>query len=259
MRKTASLLLIILLMSITLLAPAEDLRPEITAASWSDEQDGVLITFRKNGIEGDYKVACRLGAKDEPWSSGGANGISDSGDTVEYFWKTGNLVPGETSSFWIDVVTPDGTTVVSDEAEVTVPLANAVSPIKILEFSVPDLSASKLKKMREDLLTILLQYPDEPERYLSVCNDYYDEAVSAVFRSTGIVQVLVTEPDGAKACFWAGNYPSETGTDNYHNFAYNLADRFVMSFPVKQGNYTVSFYDWDLKCLIDTYSFNVVD
>ena len=171
-------------MSITLLAPAEDLRPEITAASWSDEQDGVLITFRKNGIEGDYKVACRLGAKDEPWSSGGANGISDSGDTVEYFWKTGNLVPGETSSFWIDVVTPDGTTVVSDEAEVTVPLANAVSPIKILEFSVPDLSASKLKKMREDLLTILLQYPDEPERYLSVCNDYYDEAVSAVFRST---------------------------------------------------------------------------
>ena len=259
MKRIIQLVLIIALLSAVNIAFTEGIKPEITSVTWSDEHDGVLITFQKNGIEGDYIIGCHMGAPNDLWNGASGNSIHDSEETVVYCWDSGNLIPGETSSFWISVNSSDNNVIDSDEVGITIPLANVISPIKILEYSVPDISAQKLRAMQEQLQESYFQYQDELDKYLSIRDGAYEQAVFASFRTTDIVKVLIVAPDGAKACFWAGNMPFEEQTEGYYDFARNLADLFVFSFPVEVGSYEVRVFDWDRKCLIDSYSFNVCE
>ena len=235
---------------------AENMRPEILSLTWDEEQDGVLITFRKNGIDGSCRIIGRFGSVDEPMHGGGANEVDLPGEVVEFCWRTSDLVPGETYSFAISMLTPDRQEICSEEKDCTIPIFEVQSPIEINECVIPDLSFSKLKEMQDRLIGYVLE--GDFQSYMAVCNDLYDSAVTASLKTSGIVRVLLTAPGGQMTVFDAGNSPYFEVQDDYYDFAHNLAEEFVSPLWIERGRYTLRFYDWERKCLIGTCEFNVV-
>ena len=258
MRIRIILILIALLMALAMIpfsACAGEARPEITSIQWSEEKDGVVLAIRKNGIEGNYSIICRYGSVDDPWHGAGGDTLDASDETFEYCWNYAGLIPGETYSFQVTVATPDSETVFSEEKEVKIPISDAESQVKILRCSVPDLSAGKLQAMQEKLLKI---YFDEGmEAYDAACNDEYALAVSAEFEAEGMATVQVIAPGGDQKTFTAGTFPLDDHQSDIDDFAWNLATGFVFTLPIEQGEYTVRLYDWEQKCFISSFCFNV--
>lgn len=257
MRKILVLVLAALTALLPLQARAENPAPEILSAEWSDGQGGILVTFRKNGAEGEYALRSRHGGVTDPWHGAiGLIGVEAADEVNEYLCRNANLVPGETYSFQIIVTAPDGQETASEEKEAAVPITDGPSPIGVFECSVPDLSREKLVAMREALIGYILDW--DPYTFTERFEEIWPETVSASFRTTDITKVLVTTPHGDVMIFDAGKSPL-SGDDNYYDFARRLAEEFVGTWPIDAGRYEVRVYDRERLCLLGMYHFNVTE
>ena len=255
MKKLVVLAIAALLAVLPLCAQAEGGGPEILSAVWSDADDGIRVTFRTNGLEGMWMLSSFFGAADEPFHGGSGRPLTPeeaaAGECVVY---SAVLVPGETFHFRVSVTTPDGQEYTSGPAEAAVPLTGAESPITVSACAVPDLDKAALLAMQEELLGLLID--GDFEQYAALCREkYYDKIVTADFEVSDIVWVLVISPGGDMDVFCAG--PDPFGGTLY-SFSHSLTDLFVSPFTAGEGQYTVRLYDWERKCLIGTYTFNVV-
>lgn len=257
MKKLFALILVLMAAALPLCVRAESPEPETLSAVWSEEQDGFLITFRRNGAEGELGLVIIYGEADDPRYGGSYQYIGETaGDPAEYLVNSSGLIPGETYTFLVCATPPDQQDFLLAGISAAVPVTGAQSPIRIDECSIPDLSLSALEQMRQELMGYMSG--NDMESFAAAWDGHYKNSVAASFRSSDQVRVLLIAPDGNRSSFIAGDDPRYSIHDDYYDLGVQLAMNFVSPITIMSGQYTLRMYDWERKCLIGTWYFNVV-
>lgn len=231
------------------------IRPEILSIKWSEEDEGVIIRYKKNGVSGTYWCWLGYGNKNNATPSGGYDIEEDTGaEIVEYCEHSLDFIPGETLTFWIRAIQGNDY-IDSDPQDLYIPITNKKSPITVTACYVDDLDASVLEKLYEEVAVVY--YNEGYDAYKAIATPYYKAAVNTNFVTSGAVTVLITSPSGTKHAIRAYGDTSVKEGD-YLDFRDSLASSFAFhSLPIEKGKYTLQLYDTDERCLLGTWYFNV--
>ena len=231
------------------------IRPEILSIKWSEEDQGVIIKYKKNGVSGAYWRWLGYGNKNNATPSGGNDIEEDTGaEIVEYCEHSLDFIPGETITFWIRAVQGNDY-IESDPQDLYIPISNKKSPITVTACYVADLDASVLEKLYDEVAVVY--YNEGYDAYKAIATPYYKEAVNTNFVTSNAVTVLITSPSGTKHAIRAYGDTSVKEGD-YLDFRDGLASSFAFhSLPIEKGEYTLQLYDTNERCLLGTWYFNV--
>ena len=232
------------------------IKPEILSIKWSEEDDGAIIKYRKNGVSGSYWCWIGYGTKDKATKSGGYDIKEDTWkEIVEFCRQSLDFIPGETITFWIRVKQADNEYIESEPQDLYIPISNKKSPITVDACYVADLDASVLEKLYDQVAVVY--YDEGYDAYKAIATPYYKAAVNTNFVTSNAVTILITSPSGKKHAIRAYGDPSvEEGS--YLDFRDSLASSFAFHrIPIEKGKYSLRLYDTTEKCLIGTWYFNV--
>lgn len=229
--------------------------PELSVR-WSEEEQVTFAEIRKNGVEGEYWLIHRFDGPANISRWGGSD-IEDNGEEViEVRWPIMDAVPGETLWFMIQVRQEDGTVIETEPQKLHIPVTNAVSPIIVSACFVPDLEASVLEELFDQVAMVYIN--DGGAAYRRARSQYYKAAVSAEFASSDVVTALLVASDGSKDAFIAWGTPDIEEGDDF-SFRDSLATAFAFRYvSIERGQYELRLYDMNERCLIGTWYFNVI-
>ena len=222
--------------------------PEILNLAWNSQEQTVDITFRKNGLKGTFFYFDHYGRTSDKKQIGYGDEVEYStNDVITVSTKSGNFVPGEWQTFYIQMENEEEKTYArSEPMDIQIPINRSSGQRAVVNFSIQPIKFNSLKSLVDGMKAAYEKDYDEYEKYVKA---HLDQVIQAEVELTkNWLKVVFISPSGVVDV-----------TSFFGRFSERIASMFVQTVPVEKGQYLIRFYDWDNLCLADpdTYSFTV--